>query len=656
MELKNKAIQTIRMLSVDMIEKAQSGHPGLPLGFAPALFTLYDEFLKQDPKNPNWMNRDRFVLSAGHGSALLYSLLYLFDNGLTLEDLKDFRQLGSKTEGHPEYWNSPGVEATTGPLGQGFAMSVGMAMAERHLAAKYNKEDLPLIDHYTYVMVGDGCLQEGISQEAASLAGSLKLEKLICLYDSNNITIEGDTDGVFAEDTRLRFEALGWDTFFVEDGNDLKAIEKAISEAKKTDKPSFIEIKTKIGYGSVKEGSAASHGAPIGEENIPSLRKNLDWAYEEAFTVPDNVKERMAEKVESLGSFYKDWLKIEKKYKEKYPEDYENLQKALKKEMPEDLFTEEFFTFDKTKASRVYSGEILNKISEKLDYLVGGSADLAPSNMTHLENEAIFNEDPAGRNIQFGVREHAMAAITNGLSLHGGVLPYNATFFVFSDYLKPALRLSSMMNQQVFYILTHDSIGVGEDGPTHQPIEQLAMLRSTPGLTTFRPADGRETAAAYKYALEHKNGPTAFVLSRQGLPNLEETSKDLSKGAYILKEFGEELELILISTGSELSLTLEVAEKIYEEKEIGIRVVSMPGMDLFLAQEAEYQEEILPKDIRQRVSVEALSTFGWSEIVGLDGLAIGMTTFGSSGPGDDVFEHFGFTVDQITEKINSYLE
>lgn len=510
MDNKNLAINTVRNLSVDMIEKANSGHPGLPLGASPMAFVLFNDFLKHSPNHQDWISRDRFILSAGHGSAMLYALLHIFGYDISIEDLKNFRQVNSKTPGHPEYLHTSGVEATTGPLGQGISMAVGMAIAEKILAAKFNKDDYKIFDNYTYALVGDGCLQEGISNEASSLAGSLKLSKLICLYDSNNITIEGDTENVFSEDVRKRYEALGWDTYSVEDGNDIEAIAKVISKAQTSDKPSLIEIKTKIGFGSVFEGSEKCHGAPIGKENIPSLRKKLDWAYDEDFYVPEEVMDLTKESIARNDEAYTLWEENLENYKKSYPEDYNLLMSFINGDLDEDyLKSEEFMNFEKDDASRGYSSTILNRLKDKIPNLVGGSADLGSSNKTILKDEAVFTKDNNdARNIQFGVREHAMAAISNGISLYGGLRPYCATFLIFSDYLKAALRLSALMKQQVLYIFTHDSIGVGEDGPTHEPIEQLATLRSIPNTLTIRPADGLETACAYRAYLENTDMPT----------------------------------------------------------------------------------------------------------------------------------------------------
>lgn len=650
MDNRQLAINTIKVLSAEAIQKANSGHPGLPLGAAPMAFTLWNDVLKHNPKNPNWINRDRFILSAGHGSMLLYSLLHLFGYGLNIEDIKDFRQLNSKTPGHPEYGHTIGVEATTGPLGQGISMAVGMAMAEAHLAAKYNKEGLDIIDHYTYALVGDGCLMEGISNEASSFAGTNELSKLIVLYDSNNITIEGDTEIAFKESVIDRYKALGWETFLVEDGTDCGEILKAINQAKKSSKPSLIEIKTKIGADSPREGMAKAHGEALGEDGVVALKEKLNWNYEEEFYVPSEVIDSINKDNENRQKVEDEWNALFEKYEREYPEEAARLKSSFEKELPSNLFDEDFYKFEKDDASRGYSGTVLNRIAEKVPYLFGGSADLSPSNKSVMKNSEFFSPKNRGAsNINFGVREMSMAAIANGISLHGGLLPYAATFLVFSDYFKPSIRLSALMNQQVLYILTHDSIGVGEDGPTHQPIEQIAMLRATPNTTVFRPADGMETAAAYEYALTNKTGPTVFALSRQKLKNLEETSKDAMHGGYVLKDLGDRIDIILMASGSEVELICEAAERLNKLGH-GVRVISMPSLDLFLKQPKSYKDSVLPNEIRKRVSVEALSTFGWDKVVGLDGITIGMEGFGASAPAEELFKKFGFTVDNIVEK------
>ncbi|WP_195444738.1 transketolase [Peptoniphilus harei] len=649
MNIENKAVNTLRMLSVDQIENANSGHPGLPLGAAPMAYALFKNHLVRDSKDLNWKNRDRFVLSAGHGSALLYSLFYLFDYGLSLDDLKNFRQLDSKTPGHPEYGHTRGVEATTGPLGQGIAMAVGMAIAEEKLAALYNKDDLKLVDHYTYALVGDGCLMEGISNEASSLAGTLKLDKLIVLYDSNKISIEGSTDLAFSENVCDRYKALGWDTFVVHDGNDLDEINAKIEEAKKSDKPALIEVKTKIGYGSPREDSAKAHGEPLGKEDRKSTREFFGLP-DEDFYVDEDVKAHFQKIVEENTARVNEKKKIEEEYAKKYPKEYEDYLAAFnleKKELLEDSY---YDSFDKDMATRAISGEVLNKIAKDNIHIFGGSADLGPSNKTMLKGEEYFSADNRlGRNITFGVRENAMGAITNGILLHGGLRTYASTFLVFSDYLKPTIRLAALMNIPNVYIFTHDSIGVGEDGPTHQPIEHLAMLRSIPGIVVIRPADGRETAASLNLAFNSKNTPFVLALSRQNLPQLENSSRDIYRGAYIIKKEEGELEKIVIATGSEVSLALEAAEGLK-----GVRVVSMPSMEMFDAQSSDYKEEILPSNITKRISLEALSSFGWHKYIGMKGMAISIDTFGASGKGAEVFERFGFTKENIRRKIQEF--
>ena len=649
MNIENKAVNTLRMLSVDQIENANSGHPGLPLGAAPMAYALFKNHLVRDSKDLNWKNRDRFVLSAGHGSALLYSLFYLFDYGLSLDDLKNFRQLDSKTPGHPEYGHTRGVEATTGPLGQGIAMAVGMAIAEEKLAALYNKDDLKLVDHYTYALVGDGCLMEGISNEASSLAGTLKLDKLIVLYDSNKISIEGSTDLAFSENVCDRYKALGWDTFVVHDGNDLDEINAKIEEAKKSDKPALIEVKTKIGYGSPREDSAKAHGEPLGKEDRKSTREFFGLP-DEDFYVDEDVKAHFQKIVEENTARVNEKKKIEEEYAKKYPKEYEDYLAAFnleKKELLEDSY---YDSFDKDMATRAISGEVLNKIAKDSIHIFGGSADLGPSNKTMLKGEEYFSADNRlGRNITFGVRENAMGAITNGILLHGGLRTYASTFLVFSDYLKPTIRLAALMNLPNVYIFTHDSIGVGEDGPTHQPIEHLAMLRSIPGIVVIRPADGRETAASLNLAFNSKNTPFVLALSRQNLPQLENSSRDIYRGAYIIKKEEGELEKIVIATGSEVSLALEAAEGLK-----GVRVVSMPSMEMFDAQSSDYKEEILPSNITKRISLEALSSFGWHKYIGIKGMAISIDTFGASGKGAEVFERFGFTKENIRRKIQEF--
>lgn len=651
------SVNAIRILSADAIQKANSGHPGLPLGAAPAAYTLWSRFLKMNPADPKWPDRDRFILSGGHGSMLLYSLLHLFGYGLTIDDLKNFRQLDSLTPGHPEYGKTVGVEATTGPLGAGLGMAAGMAIAEKHLAAVFNRDGFPVVDHYTYALAGDGCMMEGISYEAMSLAGTLGLSKLIVLYDSNHISIEGSTDITFREDVAARFRSFGFQTLRVEDGNDIDAIAKAIAAAKAdTEHPSMIEVVTKIGAGCPgKEGTAAAHGEPLGVENIAAMRKNLNWPLEESFAVPDEVYAHYHEIAEEKKKAEEDWNKLFAAYSEAYPELRAKWDSYFDQDNAKDLYTIPGFerVTDKPEATRNSSGKLINLIETKVPNLFGGSADLAPSTKTKIQDQAYFSkETPLGSNMHYGVREMAMAAMGNGIVLHGGLRPFVSTFFVFSDYLKPMARLSALMRIPAIYVLTHDSIGVGEDGPTHQPIEQLATFRAMPNFYTFRPADAAETAAAWYFALNKKDAPTALVLSRQNLPQLENSGKEALKGAYIVADSGNDTpDAILIATGSEVSVALEARKKL-QEQGIHTRVVSMPCMELFEEQSEEYREKILPAAVTNRVSIEAASTFGWSRYAGEN---IGMTTFGASAPGAKLFTHFGITAEAAVQAVLKHI-
>jgi len=653
------SVNAIRVLSADGVQKANSGHPGLPLGAAAMAYELWAKHMKHNPANPKWVNRDRFILSGGHGSMMLYSLLHLFGYGLTTEDLAQFRQDGSLTPGHPEYGHTVGVEATTGPLGAGMAMAVGMAMAEAHLASVFNKEGYPVVDHYTYVLGGDGCMMEGITYEAMSLAGTLGLGKLIVLYDSNKISIEGNTDIAFTEDVKKRFEAFGFQTLVVEDGNNLEEIGAAI-EAAKADlsRPSLIIVKTKIGFGSPKEGMASAHGEPLGVENVKALRKNLGWPCENPFEVPEEVYEHYRSIAKKNAQAEEEWNKLFERYCKEYPEmkklwdQYhdENAAKHL-------IDDEKFWAFDnKPDATRNISGQIINRIKDHLPNFIGGSADLAPSTKTLMKDAGDFSKDNySGRNIHFGVRELAMAGIGNGMALHGGLKPFVSTFFVFSDYVKPMARLSALMEKPLIYVLTHDSIGVGEDGPTHEPIEQLAMLRAMPNFTVYRPADATECIAAWYYAITSTKTPTAIVLSRQNLPQLAGSSKEALKGAYIISDSEKEVpDAIIIATGSEVQLGLGAQEELRKEG-IDVRVVSMPSMDVFEQQPEEYKEKVLPKNVRARVAVEALSYFGWGKYVGLDGAVVAMNSFGASAPADVLFKKFGFTVENVVKAVKSVL-
>ena len=654
----NLSINAIRVLSADAIQKAKSGHPGLPLGAAPIAYELWAQHMNHNPANPGWRNRDRFILSGGHGSMLLYSLLYLYRYGdMTLDDLKEFRQLDSKTPGHPEYRHTVGVEATTGPLGAGMGMAVGMAIAEKHLASVFNKEGYPVIDHYTYALGGDGCMMEGISSEAFSLAGTLGLSKLIILYDSNNISIEGSTDIAFTEDVQKRMESFGFQTLEVADGNDIDAVGKAIEEAKAdTEHPSFITIHTEIGYGCPnKQGKASAHGEPLGEENVKEMKETLGWTSQEPFYVPDEVYAHYKELRDALAEKEEEWNKMYAEYCEKFPEMKELMEQYFECDCEAILKDNEEFwkRGEKPEATRAISGRILNTIKDSVPNLMGGSADLAPSNKTYLNDKGDFSADcPSGRNMHFGVRELAMGAIGNGMMLHGGLHSYVATFFVFSDYIKPMARLSSIMKVPMTYVYSHDSIGVGEDGPTHEPIEQLAMFRAMPNFHVFRPCDAVETEAAWYSALTSKETPTAIVLTRQNLAPMAGSSKDALKGGYILEDCEGTPDMILIATGSEVELAAG-AKSVLEEKGKKVRLVSMPCVDIFEEQTDEYKERVLPKDVTKRVSVEALSTFGWDRYVGPEGKAIGMTTFGASGPYKTLFEFFGFTVDAIVEAAES---
>ncbi len=648
------SVNTIRVLSADAIQKAKSGHPGLPLGAAPMAYELWTRHMNHNPADPDWPNRDRFILSGGHGSMLLYSLLHLFGyGGLSMDDIKDFRQLGSVTPGHPEYGITVGVEATTGPLGAG----MGMAMAEAHLAAVFNKENYPIVDHYTYVLGGDGCMMEGISSEAFSLAGTLGLSKLIVLYDSNRISIEGSTDLAFTEDVTKRMESFGFQTLTVEDGNDLEAIGAAIEEAKAdTQRPSFITVRTEIGYGCpAKQGKASAHGEPLGEENVAALKENLRWPCAEAFQVPEEVYAHFARLSEEKAETEAAWKVMFAAYCQEYPDmealwdQYHDENQGLQFKNDEEFWADS----GKPEATRSLSGRILNYMAGKMPNLIGGSADLAPSNKTVMAGKGDFSrETPEGCNIHFGVRELAMTAVGNGLMLHGGLRPFVATFFVFSDYMKPMARMSALMNLPLTYVLTHDSIGVGEDGPTHEPVEQLAMLRSIPNFRVFRPCDSTETAAAWYSAVTSRYTPTALVLSRQNLPTVEGTGRGALKGGYIISDCEGTPEVILIATGSEVSLALEAAKVLTAEGR-KIRVVSMPCMELFEEQTDEYKESVLPRSVTRRVVVEAGGSFGWGSYTGLDGACVTMEGFGASGPAARLFEHFGFTVDHVVETVKA---
>ncbi|MBZ4669227.1 MAG: transketolase [Defluviitaleaceae bacterium] len=656
-QIEQLSVNTIRVLSAEAVQKANSGHPGLPLGAAPMAYTLWAKQLKHNPHNPNWVNRDRFVLSAGHGSMLLYSLLHLFGYGLTIDDLMNFRQFGSKTPGHPEYGHTVGVETTTGPLGQGIATAVGMALAEKYLAAHFNRPNYNIVDHYTFVLAGDGCMMEGISSEAASLAGTLKLGKLIVLYDSNNISIEGQTDIAFTENVGKRFEAFHWQVLTVEDGNDIDAINKAIEEAKKeTERPTLIEIKTQIGYGvPAKQGKASAHGEPLGADNITAMKEFLGWDADEEFHVPSAVRNHMNEIIEKGKKEEEAWNELWNSYKEAYPDLAKEWEIWNDKNLAARLIDDkELWSLGGKMATRQSSGKVINYLAKVLPNLIGGSADLAPSNKTYMDGRGDFSaENPTGSNLHFGVREHAMGAILNGMKLHGGLIVFGGTFFVFSDYMKDSMRLSALMNLSVIYVLTHDSIGVGEDGPTHQPIEHLAALRSMPNLNVFRPADAKETVAGWYSALT-SGKPTALILTRQDLPDLGTDGKDALKGAYILKD-SENPDIILMATGSEVHLISQAAD-ILKTKGIHARVISMPSWEIFEEQSEEYKANLLPKHITKRLAVEAASSFGWHKYLGFDGKMISIDSFGASGPAETLFEHFGFTVENIVKTVEDMMK
>lgn len=648
-------INAIRILGSDAIDKANSGHPGIVLDAAPMGYTLFAKSMAHDPSCPNWQNRDRFILSAGHGSMLLYALLHLFGYDLPLDEIKQFRQMGSITPGHPEYGLTEGVEATTGPLGQGIAMAVGFAMAQAHLAATYNRPGFAVSDHYTFALCGDGCLEEGISYEACSLAGTMKLNKLILLYDRNRITIEGDIAAAFTEDVAGRFRAFDWHVVDGVDGDDIDAIGQAITQCKQSDKPSLVIVDTKIARYSPLEGSEESHGSPLGADNTAVLRKNLDWPLEEAFAIPDEVYETCRLSVAEGKKKRLQWEAMMEKYQQAFPKLSAAYKEALEKGLPGGVDQQALMATAKAGATRNASGAVLNALKDMVPGLFGGSADLAPSNRTILKGEAFFGPDSyEGRNMHFGIREFAMAAISNGLSLHGGIRPYCATFLVFSDYMRAAIRLGAIMHQSVIYVLTHDSIGVGEDGATHEPIEHLASLRAMPNCRVFRPGDAKETVAAYLSALSFE-GPTVLALSRQNLPLLDGSGLDAMRGAYVLSDSDGEPELILIGTGSEVSLCEEAAAAL-RAKDVRVRVVSMPCMELFYEQDDAYRESVLPKASKKRVAVEAASSLGWHRVAGDCGACICLDHFGASAPGPDLFKAYGFTVDNVVDTAQRLLD
>ncbi|MBI3152907.1 MAG: transketolase [Chloroflexi bacterium] len=646
--LQTRAINTLRFLSADSVQQANSGHPGLPMGGAAMAYTIWTRHLRHNPRNPKWAGRDRFILSGGHGSMLLYSLLHLTGYDLPLDELKNFRQWGSLTPGHPEYGLTPGVEVTTGPLGQGFANGVGMAIAASHLAATFNQRGHELIDPYIYAIVTDGDLMEGVASEAASLAGHLSLGRLIYLYDDNHISIDGSTDLAFTEDRAVRFRAYGWQVLRVEDGNDVDAIDKAIQEAKAEPRPTLIMCRTTIGYGAPKkQGTAKAHGEPLGDEELNAAKDNLDWPKEPRFLIPDDVLEFYRKAVEKGRELEYDWKMKFEAYTRLYPIQGAELQRRLNGELPTDWESSlpSFPADAKGMATRAASGKTINALAAKLPELIGGSADLAPSNNTKIDNSPAFQKDShGGRNFHFGVREHAMGSVLNGMAVFGGVIPYGGTFLIFSDYMRPAIRLAALSHYPSIFIFTHDSVGLGEDGPTHQPIEHLMSLRLIPNLVVLRPADANETAAAWKIAIERRNGPTVLALTRQAVPTLE-TPVQVEKGAYVLKDFGKP-EMILMASGSEVGLILEAAQKLADEGK-GVRVVSFPSWELFEKQDEAWRESVLPKNIQKRLAVEAGASLGWERYACS---VISIERYGASAPAKVIFEKLGFTVENVVAK------
>ncbi|MCW5962110.1 MAG: transketolase [Pyrinomonadaceae bacterium] len=653
------SINTIRTLSLDAIQKANSGHPGLPLGMAPAAYVLWTRFLRHNPKNPKWFNRDRFLLSAGHGSMLIYSLLHLSGYGLSMEEIKNFRQLHSKTPGHPENILTPGVEITTGPLGQGFANGVGMGIAQKHLAAKFNKKGFPIVDHFVYCICSDGDLMEGVSYESASIAGHLKLDNLIYLYDDNKITIDGSTDLAFTEDVTKRFESSGWAVLEVEDGNDTKAIEKAIKEAQKIkDKPKLIRIKTIIGFGMPKQGTSKAHSDAPGEDAVKETKRNLGWDEDKHFFVPKEVSAHFKELMKAGAALEKDWESLVKKYSKEFPEDGKRFA-ALRSDQFSDNWEKSLPSFKdaEAKATRAYSGEVINAIAESLPQLIGGSGDLTPSNNTYIKSSGDLQAGKyENRNIHFGVREHAMGSLMNGMALYGSVIPFGGTFQTFSDYMRPAIRLAALSHVQVIYVFTHDSIGLGEDGPTHQSVEHLAALRAIPNLAVIRPCDAHETREAWRAALNRKDAPTSFAFSRQKVDLIDRKkfadAKGLHKGAYILAEAEDknggsvDPKLILIATGSEVGLAMQAREKL-NAAGTPTRVASMPCWEFFDAQSAKYRESVLPANVKARLAIEAGVSQGWHKYVGDGGDTLTVDKFGASAPAEDVFREYGFTVENV---------
>jgi transketolase len=656
-------VNTIRTLCMDAVQKANSGHPGAPMGLAPVAYVLFKRFLKHNPKNPAWIDRDRFVLSGGHASSLLYSLLYLFGYGLEIEDLKNFRQWGSRTPGHPEYGDTPGVETTTGPLGQGIANAVGMAIAERHLAARFNKPDGELIDHHTYVMCGDGDLMEGVAMEAVSLAGHLGLGRLILIYDDNAITIEGGTDIAFTENVRTKFEAMNWHVVEVADGNDLDKIQKAIQAGKDAvARPTLVKVSTHIAYGSPnKQDSSSAHGSPLGDEEIRLVKEFYGVPSDKTFYVPEEVLEDCRKAVNFGQGFEDTWQAIFDGYKTKYSGDAAQFLDAISGFLTQgwDAKIPVFKVEDGPVATRAASGKVLNAIADNLPVLMGGSADLAPSNKTYLDNASVFQKDAwEGRNIRFGVREHAMGGIMSGMYLHSGIRPYGGTFLVFADYMRGAIRVATLMKLPIIYVFTHDSVAVGEDGPTHQPVEHLASLRAIPGLTVIRPADANETALAWKQALTTVDSPTALILSRQKLPTMDVSHRDgeFNYGAYTVKDAGKKADMLLLASGSEVHICVEAAQILEKEHNVTASVVSMPSWELFEKSPAPYKERILPSDVTKRMAVEAGITMGWHKYVGMNGKIIGIDKFGASAPGGTVLKEYGFSPENIVENALDFLK
>ncbi len=652
-ELDELVVNTIRFLSVDQVERARSGHPGMPLGASHIVYLIFDRFLRFNPRNPRWINRDRFVLSAGHASAMLYATLFMFGYEVSLDDLKRFRQLGSVTPGHPENWLTPGVEATTGPLGQGFGNAVGMALAEKFLSAHFNRKGFPVIDHYTYVLCSDGDLMEGVSYESAALAGHWKLGKLIVVWDNNRVSIDGSTSLAWSEDVLGRFSALGWDVYHIEDGYDLDKIEDALRRARETDRPSFISVRTHLGYGSPLQDNPKVHGAPLGKENVEETKRRFSWPLEE-FYVPEEALAYTRRHVELGRKREEEWNSLFERYREEYPELAQELLRAFNRDWSLD-WVDRVETFTEPVATRKASGKVLNVMADYVKTLLGGSADLSESNNTYLMNYPDFSADnPRGKNVHYGVREHAMGAIMNGLAYHGGVLPYGGTFLVFSDYMRHTIRVAAMAGLQVVYVFTHDSIGLGEDGPTHQPVEQLPSLRLIPNLWVIRPADANEVKVAWRVALERKDGPTALILSRQTLPVIDRSrypsEENLIRGAYVLSDCEGTPDLIVIGSGSEVHVALGVKE-ILEKKGVKVRVVNFPSLELFEQQSEDYRESVLPREVSRRVALEAARGMCWHRYVGSEGLVISVETFGKSGPGKALFEHFGFTPEAVAQKI-----